>query len=88
MHNIVVLTRSTLFDLKPQIGLNFGILFAWVAVGTSLFPACCYYMRWNTARVKKDAAKKEAEWQKKMDQEREAPSLLARVTTVGSRRTR
>jgi len=42
-------------------------------------------MRWNTIRVKKNAAQKEAEWQKKMDKERENPSLLARITTSRSR---
>ena len=87
MHNIVELTRSTLFDLHPRIGLNFGILFAWVAVDTILFPICCYYMRWNTARVKQSAAKADAEWQARMEKEREDPSLLARVTTRGSRKT-
>ncbi|CAO2648741.1 Nn.00g096900.m01.CDS01 [Neocucurbitaria sp. VM-36] len=86
MHNIVELTRSTLFDLHPRVGLNFGILFAWCAIDTLLFPVCCYYMRWNTARVKRKAAQMDAEWQAKMEKEREAPSLLARVTTVGSRR--
>ncbi|KAF1845577.1 uncharacterized protein K460DRAFT_337932 [Cucurbitaria berberidis CBS 394.84] len=86
MHNIVELTRSILFDLHPRTGLNFGILFAWCAVDTLFFPMCCYYMRWNTARVKKQAANMEAEWHAKMEKEREAPSLLARVTTVGSRK--
>jgi len=86
MHNIVELTRSILFDLHPRVGLNFGILFAWVGVGTMLFPLCCYYMRWNTARVKKNAARKEEEWHAKMEKEREEPTLLARITTLGSRR--
>jgi hypothetical protein len=82
MHNIVALTRSILFDLHPSIGKNLGILFAWVAIDTLLFPVCCYYMRWNTARVKKDKEKKEEEWQKMMDKEREEPCLLSRVTTA------
>jgi hypothetical protein len=86
MHNIVELTRSILFDLHPRVGLNFGILFAWVAVDTVLFPMCCYYMRWNTARVKRNKEKKEAEWEAKMRKEKEKPSLLAKVTTIGSRR--
>lgn len=86
MHNVVELTRSTLFDLHPRVGLNFGILFAWVAVGSILFPLCCYYMRWNTARVKRNAAKAEADWKAKMEKEREDPCLLSRVTTRGSRK--
>lgn len=83
---VVELTRSILFDLHPRIGLNLGILFAWVAIDTLLFPLCCYYMRWNTARVKRNAAMKEAEWHAKMEKERENPSILARCTTVGSRK--
>ncbi|KAL6709658.1 hypothetical protein ACN47E_001086 [Coniothyrium glycines] len=88
MHNIVELTRSILSNLHPRVGLNFGILAAWVVVDSLLFPVCCYYMRWNTTRVKRNAAKKEDQWRQKMEREREDPSLLARVTTVGSRRDR
>lgn len=82
------LTRSTLFDLHPRVGRNFGILFAWVAIDTILFPICCYYMRWNTMRVKRNTAQKEAEWHAEMEKQREKPSLMARVTTRGSRRER
>ncbi|KAJ4987813.1 MNNG and nitrosoguanidine resistance protein [Stagonosporopsis vannaccii] len=86
MHNIVELTRSTLFDLpRAHVGRNFGILLAWVAVDTLLFPACCYFMRWNTARVKSNAAQAEREWNAKMEKERDAPGLVARVTTRGTR---
>jgi hypothetical protein len=86
MHNIVELTRSILFDLHPRVGLNFGILFAWVAIDSLLFPICCYYMRWNTARIKRDKEKAETEWEAKMQKEREEPSLLARVTTAQKRK--
>jgi hypothetical protein len=82
MHNIVELTRSVLFDLHPRVGNNISILFIWVIIDTILFIPCCYYMRWNTARVKANKEKKEEEWQKMMDKEREEPSLLARVTTA------
>ncbi|KAI4909710.1 uncharacterized protein J4E92_010628 [Alternaria infectoria] len=82
MHNIVELTRSILFDLHPRVGLNFGILSAWAVVDSIFFPLCCYYMKWNTARVRKNAAKAEADWHAKMDKEREDPGLLARVTTL------
>ena len=50
LHNIVEASRSTLFDLHSQIGLNFGVLFAWVAVNSALFPAACYFMRWKQMR--------------------------------------
>jgi hypothetical protein len=53
---------------------------------TVLFPLCCYYMRWNTARVKKNSAKVEADWHAKMTKEREQPGLLARVTTLGDKK--
>jgi hypothetical protein len=85
---VAELTRQTLFDLHPRTGQNFGILFAWVIIGTALFPICCFYMRWNTARTKRNAAQAELAWKEKMDREREEPSLLARVTTRGSRPVR
>jgi hypothetical protein len=40
-------------------------------------------MRWNTMRVKKNAAKAEAEWKQKMEKQQEEPSFLARITTLG-----
>lgn len=61
LHNIVEASRSTLFDLHSRIGLNFGILFAWVAVNTALFPFCCYLMRWKTMRQKKKEAQSKNE---------------------------
>lgn len=85
MHNIVEFT-SVLYDLHPRVGLNLGVLLAWCAVDTLLFPACCYCMSWKSVRAKKNAARKGEEWQRKMEKEREKPSRLARITTVGSRR--
>ncbi|MCJ1304249.1 hypothetical protein MMC08_007061 [Hypocenomyce scalaris] len=52
LHNIVEASRSTLFDLHSRIGLNFGVLFAWVGVNSIFFPVCCYFMRWKTMRAK------------------------------------
>jgi hypothetical protein len=86
MHNIVECTRAILFDLHPRIGLNFGILFAWCGIGTILFPLCCYYMRWNTARVKRNAARAEEAWHQQMEKQNETPTRLARITTLRSRR--
>ncbi|CAJ2512074.1 Uu.00g076990.m01.CDS01 [Anthostomella pinea] len=57
LHHIVQASRQIIFDLHSQIGLNFGVLFAWVAVNTVLFPFCCYFMRWNTEREKRAAEK-------------------------------
>ncbi|OTB04856.1 hypothetical protein M426DRAFT_73210 [Hypoxylon sp. CI-4A] len=47
LHHIVAASRQILFDLHSQIGLNLGVLFAWVAINLALFPFCCYFMRWN-----------------------------------------
>lgn len=56
LHNIVEATRSILFDGHSRIGLNFGIIFAWAAINTALYPFCCYYMRRKTERNKKKEA--------------------------------
>ncbi|TVY75775.1 Nitrosoguanidine resistance protein SNG1 [Lachnellula suecica] len=56
LHNIVEASRTILFDIHSRIGLNFGVLFAWVAVNTVLFPLCCWFMRWKTMREKKKEA--------------------------------
>ncbi|OCK85004.1 hypothetical protein K432DRAFT_413608 [Lepidopterella palustris CBS 459.81] len=79
MHSVVEATRSSLFDLHPRIGLNFGILFVWCAIDTTLFPFTCFYMHWRTIREKKMAAQREAEWQEKM--RKDEPCLFTRVTT-------
>ncbi|KAI9890554.1 MAG: hypothetical protein M1814_003894 [Vezdaea aestivalis] len=42
LHNISQGTRTILFGTHSKIGLNFGILFAWTAVGIVLFPFCNY----------------------------------------------
>ena len=54
LHNIVEASRSTLFDLHSRIGLNFGVLFAWCAINTLLFPVCCYLMRWKSLKEEKE----------------------------------
>jgi hypothetical protein len=53
LHNIVEASRSTLFDLHSRIGLNFGVLFAWCAINSILFPFCCHFMRMKIVRQKK-----------------------------------
>ncbi|KAK7981024.1 hypothetical protein PG989_013481 [Apiospora arundinis] len=55
LHNIVEASRQILFDLHPRIGLNFGVLFAWVGVNLILFPLCCYFMRWKMEHQKRSA---------------------------------
>lgn len=55
LHQIVNASRTLLFGTKNTLGLNFGILFAWCALNTILFPVCCVFMRWGAA---KEEAKK------------------------------
>ena len=50
LHNIVEGSRSILFDLHSRLGLNFGVLVAWAAVNTALFPFACYWMRFKSKR--------------------------------------
>ncbi|PNS18828.1 hypothetical protein CAC42_5367 [Sphaceloma murrayae] len=50
LHNVVEATRTVLFDLHDRLGLNFGILIAWAAVNTVLFPAACWVMKWKTKK--------------------------------------
>ncbi|KAK5140338.1 hypothetical protein LTR04_003049 [Oleoguttula sp. CCFEE 6159] len=47
LHNVVEGSRQILFGLHSRIGLNFGILVAWGAVSTVLFPFACYWMRFK-----------------------------------------
>lgn len=48
LHYVVDASRMVLFDLRSEIGLDFGVLIAWGAVNTLLFPFCCYFMRWKS----------------------------------------
>ncbi|GAM90109.1 hypothetical protein ANO11243_081490 [Dothideomycetidae sp. 11243] len=41
LHQVVEATRTLLFDLHNRLGLNYGVLMAWVGVNTLLFPLCC-----------------------------------------------
>ncbi|GAB7361676.1 hypothetical protein MBLNU230_g1726t1 [Neophaeotheca triangularis] len=48
LHYVVEASRTVLFDLHSDLGLDFGVLIAWGAVNTLLFPFCCYFMRWRS----------------------------------------
>ncbi len=58
MKVVVNASRTILFNTHSRIGLNFGILFAWVAVNTALFPVSCWVMRWKTQREKRKEGEK------------------------------
>ena len=53
LRQIVYASRTLLFGTNSRLGQNFGILAAWVAVGTMLFPVACWVMRWKGIREKK-----------------------------------
>ncbi|KAL2873690.1 hypothetical protein SGCOL_011174 [Colletotrichum sp. CLE4] len=57
LRQVVEGSRQLLFDLHSKIGLNFGVLFAWTAVNSVLFPLCCYFMRWKMEHDKRIAEK-------------------------------
>lgn len=58
---VVEVSRSTLVDLHSRIGLNFGVLFAWCAINTALFPFCCVFMKKMSEKQKKKQAEQENE---------------------------
>lgn len=60
-NTVVEASRTILFDIHSRIGLNLGILFAWAAVNTVLFPVCCYFMRWKTMKAKNKEAESKDE---------------------------
>lgn len=53
---VVEASRMTFFNLHSRLGLNFGVLSAWCAVNSALFPLCCYFMRWKSEQEKKNKA--------------------------------
>jgi hypothetical protein len=60
LHSVVEASRTLIFDLKNRLGLDFGILLAWVAVNTFFFPFCCWFMKYKSEKAKKaEQAKKE-----------------------------
>ena len=48
MRYVVEGSRHILFDLHLMIRLDFGVLIAWMAVNTALFPLACDFMRWKS----------------------------------------
>ncbi|KAL2801927.1 hypothetical protein BJX63DRAFT_416204 [Aspergillus granulosus] len=50
LHRIVEASRTILFGTHSRIGLDFGILFAWVGVSILFFPFASFIMRWRMKR--------------------------------------
>jgi hypothetical protein len=47
---VVEALRTILFGTHSRIGLDFGVLFAWVAVSLAFYPFATYVMRWKMKR--------------------------------------
>ncbi|KAL4787614.1 hypothetical protein BJX76DRAFT_318496 [Aspergillus varians] len=47
LHRIVDAVRTILFGTHSKIGLDFGILFVWIAVSLIFFPFASFIMRWK-----------------------------------------
>lgn len=60
LEQIVTCSRTLIFGTHSRLGLNFGILFAWAAVNTALFPLACVFMRWKSegAKAKEEGKEK------------------------------
>ncbi|GIC94863.1 SNG1 family protein [Aspergillus udagawae] len=50
LHRIVEALRTILFGTHSRIGLDFGILFAWIGVSILLYPFAAFIMRWKMKR--------------------------------------
>ncbi|KAI5862455.1 hypothetical protein GGS23DRAFT_101126 [Durotheca rogersii] len=83
LHHIVQASRQILFDLHSQIGLNFGVLFAWTAVNIALFPFCCYFLRWKQQRLQRQAANAKQGGQGQGEKSGEQPSAIKRWLRFG-----
>ncbi|KAJ5110426.1 hypothetical protein N7532_000961 [Penicillium argentinense] len=50
LHRIVEAIRTILFDTHSRIGLDFAVLFIWVAISLALYPVATFIMRWKMKR--------------------------------------
>ncbi|KAJ5130074.1 uncharacterized protein N7515_006113 [Penicillium bovifimosum] len=50
LHRIVEALRTILFDTHSRIGLDFAILFIWIAVSLAFFPFATFIMQWKMKR--------------------------------------
>lgn len=47
---VVEALRTILFGTHSRIGLDFGVLFIWIAVSLALYPVATFIMRWKIKR--------------------------------------
>lgn len=69
-HIVVQASRQLLFNLHSRIGVNFAVLFTWVAINSFFFPFACYLMRWKGERERRLEQEKEKEWLTAMSRQR------------------
>ncbi|KAJ5691926.1 hypothetical protein N7462_001349, partial [Penicillium macrosclerotiorum] len=50
LHRIVEALRTILFGTHSRIGLDFGVLFIWIAVSLAFFPVAAFILRWKMKR--------------------------------------
>ncbi|KAJ5326286.1 MNNG and nitrosoguanidine resistance protein [Penicillium brevicompactum] len=53
LHRIVEASRTILFDTHSRIGLDFGVLFVWIAVSLAFFPIANRIMHWRIIKFGK-----------------------------------
>lgn len=58
LQHIVQASRTIIYDTKSHIGLNFGVLFAWCAINTFLYPFACKFMSWKQQKGQKKEQEK------------------------------
>lgn len=61
LHAVVSATRTVLFDVHSTMGLDLGILLAWWAVNTILFPFAAWWLRHKVCKPKLVKMKKDEE---------------------------
>jgi hypothetical protein len=52
LHHVVDATRTVLFDVHSTMGLDLGVLVAWWAVNTALFPIAAWWLRHQVIKPK------------------------------------
>ncbi|CAI7637423.1 unnamed protein product [Penicillium crustosum] len=50
LHRIVDAMRTIVFDIHSRIGLDFAVLFIWIAVSLAFYPFAAFIMRWRAKR--------------------------------------
>src|SRR5271170_5852706 len=77
---------TLLFGRRSELGLNFGILFAWSAINTALFPVCCIFTRWKSEGEKVKERGKPKPGLKKLLQQGRIVIYIAIMITKSYRR--